>query len=202
MTPQDIEFNKAVAALATHRDRHISVTRLVNGGTQFLGFERLSWNSLQPLLAQYTKRGTIATHGTQMALRVEDEIRVDEPELLADTEAIGPAQNLIPLPSDSVQTPSVNLFRYTFIEPTAGVSTKTLAAIAALPACINIKVDRRGVSVLTATQNDFATGLYHTIRQWKKAPHLRQLSSRPFSRSMKRRHPGRVPRRGLRRFRS
>jgi len=201
MTPQSIEVNTAVAALATHRDRHISVTRLVSGGTQFLGFERLSWKTLQPLLAQYTQRGTIATHGTQMALRLEDEVRVEDPELLADTAAIGPAQNLIPAAAESVQTPSVNLFRYTFVDPTVGVSTKTLAAIAALPSCINIKVDRYGVSVLTATKNDFATGLYHTIRQWKKAPHLRQLSSRPFSRSLKRRNPGRVPKRGSRRFR-
>ena len=201
MTPKDIEFNKAIAALATRRDRHISATRLLGGGVQFLGFEQLAWNKLQPVLAQFNKCGYLSKYGTQLALRLEDETRVNDTEPIADMTMVGPTQNLVADPEATVCTPSVNRLRYGFIDASAGVSTRCLAGIAALPNVFNIKMDRCGVSVLSATKNDFATGLYNTIRQWKKAPHLQQLSSRPLSRSMK---PRRVPKRvkrGLRRSR-
>ena len=202
MTPQSIEFNKAVAALATHRDRHISVARLVSGGVQFLGFERVSWNTLQPLLAQYGKCGTISSNGSQLALRLEDEVRVGDPEPLADTSEIGPVQNLLAAANESVKTPSVNRLRFAYIDASTGVTTRTLASISALPSVINIKIDRDGVSVLTATQTDFATGLYHTIRQWKQAPHLQPLSSRRLARSMKHGGRRRAQKHGSRLFRS
>ena len=201
MTPKDIEFNKAISALATRRDRHISATRLLSGGVQFLGFEQLSWNSLQPVLTQFNKCGYLCRYGSQLALRLEDETRVTDTETMADISTVGPTHNLIHDSGASVYTPSVNRLRYNFIDASTGVSTTCLAKIAELPDVFNIKIERSGVSVLSATKNDFATGLYNTIRQWKKAPHLRPLSTRPSQRSLKPRKMMKRVRRGLRRSR-
>lgn len=184
-TPRDIAVNSAISALRTRRDRPISVSRLVGGGSQFHGFKRLWWNDLSPVLSQFNKHGSIQTHKTQLTLRVEDETRVAGPTSIASVTDIGPAQNLTVQRQKSIETPSVNRVCFAFVEPTCGVDTRTLAAISALHDVLDIIIDQHGIAVLTLTKNDFASGLYNTIKQWKMAPHLRKLKSRPFLRSMK-----------------
>ena len=184
-TPREIAANSAISALRTRRDRPISVTRLVGGGSQFHGFQRFWWNDLSPVLSQFNKCGSIQTHNGQLTLRIEDEVRISSGAPIQTLADIGPAHNLARKSSKSVETPSVNRVVFDFVEGMCGIQTSTLAAISGLPETLDIIIDQHGVSILTITKNDFASGLYNTIKQWKQAPHLRKLKSRPFFRSMK-----------------
>lgn len=140
---------------------------------------------MSPVLAQFNKCGSIQTHNGQLTLRIKDEERIADTVTARSINDVGLPQNLARQDAKTVETPSVNRIVFKFVEPMCGVQTSVLAAISSFPETLDIIVDQHGVSVLTITKNDFASGLYNTIKQWKQAPHLRKLKSRPFFRSMK-----------------